>query len=145
MSLFNFGKKPAQSKPAKKQIELHHYDFVLAKGFRGFKTYPMVVYGDKTSEDNNRYFFDAAFPGKKISFVEDITTWETVPRIYFHVMLENKKIGAIFEEDQVDAMRNGIIEAVYAKPYKQVVVGPGSYEERPRIHVYVKYRGDATK
>lgn len=145
MSLFNFGKKPVQSKQAKKQIELHHYDFVLAKGFRGFKTYPMVVYGDKTSEDNNRYFFDAAFPGMKISFVEAISNWEVAPRIYFHVMLENKKIGAVFDEDQVAAMRAGTIEAVYAKPYKQVVVGPGSYEERPRIHLYVKYRESAAK
>ena len=126
--------KASKNSPKAKGGKRH--DFVLSKGYRGFKKYHMTVYGDATSEENNRYYFDTVFPGKRISFVEA----KYDDRFFLRVLLEGRKIGAIFNEDQVTAMMDEEIEAVYAKSETEVVVGVGSYEERPRIRLFVKYR-----
>lgn len=130
MKLFNLFKRPSN--------DLQTFEFVQAGGFRGFKRYPVVVYGDKESEANNERLKDVDMRGKLITFklVDDRSSGKP----FLLVFVDGKKVGAIFDDAQVNAMTSGSIESVYAKFDAENVVDSGDIITRHRVRLFVKYR-----
>lgn len=132
MGLFDILKKQNKGERQAKQ-----YDFIQASGFRGFKKYHMTVYGDAVAEANNERLCNAVTKGMRISFVEGKSDNYKDP--FLLVFLDGQKIGAIFDVDQVEAMTNGRIEAVYVKFEAETIVGNDKTITRHRARLFVKY------
>ena len=130
MKLFNLFKRPSN--------DLQTFEFVQAGGFRGFKRYPVVVYGDKEAETNNELLKGINMKGKLITFklADDRSSGEP----FLLVFIDGKKVGAIFDDAQVNAMTSGSIESVYAKFDAENVVDSGDIITRHRVRLFVKYR-----
>lgn len=114
------------------------YEFVQADGFLGFKSYPIVVYGDKESERNNERLKDIDMKGKRIIFKEGKS--DTYKGQFLVVFINGKKVGAIFDKAQIREMKSGKIESVYAKLEPETVVYKGGAVTRNRVRLFVKYR-----
>ena len=118
--------------------EPQKYEYVQASGFRGFKSYPIVVYGDKESERNNERLKDIDMTGKHITFkMGDSPSYK---KPFLLVFIDNKKIGAIFDGRQVRDMTNGNIESVYAKFDAENVVDQSGIKALHRVRLFVKYK-----
>jgi len=120
--------------PSKKSQE---YVFTQAGGFRGFKSYPIVVYGDKESERNNELLKDIDMTSKQITF--KVGKSPSYEKPFLLVFIDNKKIGAIFDGKQVRAMTSGSIESVYVKFEPENIVGKDGVITRHRARLFVKY------
>lgn len=135
--LFSTGNTSGTPQPPKQPEQppqLHRFTYVLQKHFRGYKRFYMVVYGDKESERNNEKF-SGDLSGKEITFVESYN-----PKHYYAVYLDNKKIGAIFDQNEVEQLTTLMITAVYAKVEEETVIDKiqGAIT-RKRIRLFVKY------
>jgi len=117
------------------------YEYIQAEEFRGFKSYPMVVHGDKESERNNERMKDADMAGKRITFKEGKS--DTYKEQFLVVFINGKKVGAIFDKAQIREMKSGKIESVYAKLEPETVVYKGGSVTRNRVRLLVKYRAQA--
>ena len=97
----------------KKKPEPVEISFPQAKGFRGFKKFPVVVHGNEEAERNNLLLSGEKMDGKTITFRQG---WSEVTRSnYFDVLIDGKKVGAIFSDSQLTELQNGAIDAVYVK------------------------------
>ena len=125
-----FGRKE-KNEPAQE------FSFVLAGGFRGYKKYPIVVYGDAEAEKNNADLGDAVLKGKQIIFRSTKTNGA---KASLQVFIEGKKVGSVFDEAKVSEMLDGKIEAVYAMMEDENVAGGGKIVTRHRVRIFVKYK-----
>ena len=108
--------------------------FVQANNFKGFKKLHVVVYGDEESEANNELLKDIDMKGKTISFKEERNGNEP----FWTVYIEDKKVGAIFDKDQVDNIKSDNIESVYIKFESQNVTDGKNIITRPRLRMFIK-------
>ena len=106
--------------------------FVLAKHFKGFKKFPMVVYGNSEREQNNESLKNVSLPGRSIVFVKN--------RQGVDVFIDNLFVGAIFDHGQIKALEQGTIESVFAKVEDETVIGKRKTETRHRVFLFVKYK-----
>lgn len=121
MGLFDFIKK---KQPEGKQ-------YTLSEHFRGYKAFPMVVYGNDLSEKNNELLKNVSLPGHTITFnyLSD--------RV--QVLIDNKQVGAIFNQNQIESLSR--VSAVYARSDVETVVHSKGTLKRNRLHLFVKYEG----
>ena len=122
------------SKLLKPKLKMREHTFTLAKGFKGYKKFPMVVYGDDLSMNNNELLKGADFRGHTIVF-----TPATADKPYFQVFIDNIKVGAIFDGEQIHALNSGNVVSVFALSEDENVIGQGKVVTRNRIRLFVKY------
>ena len=131
MNLFQKAKdllaQPAQS-PKEEALS-----FVLTDHFKGYKVLPVVVQGYAETEKNNKKMANAELSGHTIKFVPD--TYDGNHKM-FHVFVDDLKMGAIFDADNVKRVKN--IEKVYAKMEEETIIGKKTVEKRTRIRVFIK-------
>lgn len=117
-------------------IELAVYDYVQSKSFRGFKAYPIVVYGDAESEKNNELLSSVDMAGKHILF--KLVKTQNHPEPFLLVYIEDVKIGAVFDQNEIYAMSNSHIESVFCKFEAEKVIGNREIITRHRARLFVK-------
>ena len=112
--------------------------FILAKHFRGFKRFPMVVHGYKEAEENNERLKDMDFPEHIITFRSGSSATYKEP--FYQVFIDNLNVGAIFDREHVKSIKDGNITAVYAKSEEEDVASGKRVVKRHRIRLFVKYK-----
>lgn len=126
--MFLFGKKPP------KQQQFNGFSYVLAKGFRGFKRFPITIHGNQLAENNNELLKDADLRGHTLAFMPGSSPNYKEP--FFIVLVDNLQIGSIFDTEQIQAISSGKIVEVFARPEEENVMNT----IRHRIRVFVKYK-----
>ena len=120
------------SVPLNKAPSSSNYTFILKSHFKGFKSFPIVVYSSTNKEAlvNNSRLSDP-LPGKEIKFIESNNSVK--------VYIDNLLVGWICEEEQIKQLNN--IEAVFAmleiKPYPSEF---NKNKNEQRIKIFVKYK-----
>lgn len=134
-----FSKK---NKPVIQDSNEKSYQIPYSKGFKGFKWFPIVVHGDKESEENNEKMFNSDFSTSAFIFkCFDDSSKNRTAILY----INNGKMGAIFEPTQIHAIENGMIEKIHIEPKEENIVGSSGTETRHRISVFVKYKAELLK
>ena len=123
------------SKLFKPKVVMKEHIFTISKGFKGYKKFPMVVYGDDLSMNNNELLKGADFRGHTIIFRP--STANNAP--FFQVFIDNIKVGAIFDKEQIQALNSGRVVSVFALPEEEKVAGQGKIVTRNKIRLFVKY------
>lgn len=132
MGIFDiFKQKPSTGKV------VSDVSFVRSEGFRGFKRFPMVIHGDKQSEENNEKLKDVDLSGAEIRFIPCKTS---SGGLFYQVNILDHKIGSIFNDDQVAALKNGSISEMYIKSEMESVVESNGLHDRPRFRLFAKYK-----
>ena len=132
----SFLEKIFSKQPAKPQ----QIEFILAKHFRGFKRFPMVVHGHKEAEENNERLKDMDFPGHTIMFCPGSSPTYKDP--FYLVFIDNLNVGAIFDKEHVKSIKDRNITDVYAKSEEETTISKGRTDIRHRIRLFVKYKED---
>ena len=133
--MFLFKKKKEDPKQIS-IVEEKRYPIPYSKGYRGFKSFQVSVYGYEESEKNMRYFYDKDLSNSVFEFVSTTDNDYKLMCLY----IDNLKVGAIFDPNQVYAIENGLIEKIHAEPKKEIVLGNKCTEERHRLSIFVKYK-----
>ena len=127
---FNLFKKPNNTQAVK-------LTYILSDHFKGYKAFPIVVHGHKESEKNNAALKGTKLSGRTITF-ELCKSKDNL--YYFDVLLDGAKVGAIFDETQIKELQTNKIMAVYAKNDTERVLYKEGFQDRNRIHLFVKYK-----
>ena len=114
------------------------YEFPFSRSFRGFKRFPIIVYGDKESEENNERLYKNNFSSSIFTFV--CSNFETMRKAV--LFIDGNKIGTVFDEKQVYAIENKQIELIHVEPKEQEVVGSDGTQIRHGLTVFVKYKNE---
>lgn len=122
----------------KESGQLKECQYVLSNGFRGYKCFPMVVHGQEESMKNNEALKDVDFKGYSIAFRPGKSQTYTNP--FYTVNIDKYQVGTIFDAEQVKALNDGMIEAIYAKSEPETVIGVNGTEIRNRIKLFAKYK-----
>ena len=125
-------------KPKPKQTPLKRYSFAQAPGFKGFKKFHIVVYGDAESERNNVLLKDSKMEGRTITFLEGKA--ETYKEPFWLVYVDEKKIGSVFNPEQVAQISNQAFDAVYIKFESKNVYAENGLETRIQAQMFVRYK-----
>lgn len=112
------------------------YKIPYSKGFKGFKKFQVVVHGDKESENNMNYFYDKDLSNATFEFAEIIEN-DCSKIILF---INDLKVGMIWDDDQISAIKNDLIEKIHAEPKEEIIGGPNGTEIRHRLSILVKYK-----
>lgn len=129
----NLFKKRPKEEPAKEPLK--EYPFTLAKSFKGFKKFPIVIHGNPEAEKNNELLKDADLRGKEILFRE-ASTKDGRPALL--VFIDGNIVGAIYDSTQIQAIASGNIESVFAKMEVQTIAGKGEVTTRNRVCLFAK-------
>lgn len=121
------------------QNQLPERQYTLAKGFRGFKRFPINIHGDELSEKNNELLKDKEMPGYTIIFKPGSSANYKNP--FYLVYIENLKIGAIFDPNQVQEIQKGLFSAVYARSEEESTISGKKIIKRHNMKLFVKYEG----
>lgn len=105
--------------------------YTLASHYKGFKAFPMVVYGNDEAMKNNKALNSTDLAGKTISFQKESN--------YVKVIIDNLWVGTIFDSEQIESLKD--VSAVYARNDIETVIGKKTTEKRARIHLFVKHGG----
>lgn len=132
MGLFSF------FSPKKENPTLPVRQYVLSNGFRGYKYFNVASYGDKESEHNHILLKDYVFPGKTITFSPGPASRDYSDP-YYLVFIDNYKIGAIFDMQQIKDLANDYIDFVYAKHDEEICGTPKNLFKQHCIKLFVKY------
>lgn len=114
------------------------YEFPFSQSFRGFKRFPIIVYGDKESEENNEKLYKNDFASSIFKFV--CSNFETQRKAV--LFIDDNKIGTVFDETQVSSIENGLIEKIHVEPKEQEVVDSDGTQIVHRLTVLVKYKDE---
>lgn len=141
MGIFNIGKaKPKTTKPQKQdtfQKNLRKYVIPYSKGFRGFKIFPVVVHGNKETEQINEHMYNKDISNSIIEFVcFNYNEHDRMAQIH----IDGKNVGAIFNDDQLYAIENNLIEKIHAEPHEDISIGKHSTITTHRFRWLVKYK-----
>lgn len=131
--MFLFGKKQSKT-------ELKAFSFTLAKGFRGFKRFPITIYGNKESEKNNELLKAADLRGHILTFMPGSSSTYKEP--FYQIFADNLQIGSIFDADQINSINSGKIEEVFARSEPESTMINNKVVERPYMRLFVKYKED---
>ena len=124
--------------PKQQPVKPSQIEFILAKHFRGFKRFPMVVHGHKEAEENNERLKDMDFPDHTIAFRPGSSPTYKDP--FYLVFIDNLNVGAIFDKEHIKSIKDGKITAVYAKSEEENVASGKNIVKRHRIRLFVKYK-----
>ena len=133
--MFLFKKKKEEPKQMS-IVEEKRYPIPYSKGFKGFKKFRVVVFGNEESEKNMNYFYNKDLSNSVFEFVSKQENDYKLMCLY----IDNLKVGAIFDDDQIYAIENGLIEKIHAEPKEEIVLGHNCTEERHRLSILVKYK-----
>lgn len=133
--MFLFKKKKEEPKQMS-IVEEKRYPIPYSKGFKGFKKFRVVVFGNEESEKNMNYFYNKDLSNSVFEFVCKQENDYKLMCLY----IDNLKVGAIFDDDQIYAIENGLIEKIHAEPKEEIVLGHNCTEERHRLSILVKYK-----
>ena len=109
--------------------------FIQAKGFRGFKRFPIVVYGNEIAEQNNERLSYEDMSGKRIIFKP-----QTGNPPFYAIYIENYRIGAIFDKEQISSIKNNKFTDVYVKFEEENVISKIGVLKTHRARLFVKYK-----
>ncbi len=123
-------------KRKEKEAPAREFSFVLSSGFRGYKRFPIVVYGNAEAEKNNEELGATVLKGKQLVFRSAMNG----NRVFLIVFIDGKRIGAIFDDAEVAEVISGKIEAVYAMMEDENVADAGKVVTRHRVRLFVKYK-----
>ena len=129
--LFNFGDL------FKSKTHSAELSYTLSDHFKGYKRFPMVVYGHKESESNNQKYELSKLPGRTISFVLSKSKDNA---LYYSVLIDGDKVGAIFDDEQIKSLQEDKIVSVFAKNETETIVEKERITSRNRIRLFVKYK-----
>lgn len=115
------------------------YPIPYSKGFKGFKRFPVVVHGDSTSETNNEQLYNVNLSECAFKFV--CSTGDHGR--YAILFIDNKKVGAIFDAEQVQAIEQEQIEMIHAESKEETIIGGNGTEIKRRLYYFVKYKEKA--
>ena len=133
--MFLFKKKKEEPKQMS-IVEEKRYPIPYSKGFKGFKKFRVVVFGNEESEKNMNYFYNKDLSNSVFEFVSKQENDYKLMCLY----IDNLKVGTIFDDDQIYAIENGLIEKIHAEPKEEIVLGHNCTEERHRLSILVKYK-----
>lgn len=125
-----------QKKPQSALKNMKIYEIPYVEHFRGFKRFPVVVYGDVESEKNNELIYDKVFSTFEYRFICFTEKNGRMALLY----ADKYKIGAIFDSDQIHAIEHNQIEKIHIEPKEETIVGSKKIEKRRRLSVLVKYK-----
>ena len=135
MGLFSKKTKPVEDKAP----ELRTFSFVLKDHFRGYKRFPISIYGDPEAVQNNE-MLSGDLSGRSIKFVEAISDAFTEPKHYYIIYLDDIKVGHLFDDEQIEKLNNNQILEVYARiEEKEYLNKKKKTETEKRIKLFVKY------
>ena len=121
----------------KNTLELQSYKFPISKSFRGFKRFSVIQHGIGDSEKNCAQLSGMDISKSYISFVEKLSK---DGQMYFEVYIDDKQIGSVFDSDQIQSIRSGMITDVHIHFEAEEVITQTSTEERKKAKVFVKYK-----
>ena len=75
--------------------------------------------------------------GHTISFQPGFST--TYKGLFYTVHIDNMKIGAIFDNDQVRVIHKGLFSEVYARSEEESTISGKKIVKRHRMKLFVKY------
>lgn len=133
-----FFKKKARIAPTKTSfnLDMKEYQVPYSKGFRGFKTFPLVVYGKEEIMANNEKYYNKDFSNSTFVFkCYNCENGERAASLYIDGVI----MGTAFRPDQLFAVENDLIEKIHIEPEEEVVLGDKRTETRHRIRALVKY------
>jgi hypothetical protein len=114
MGLFNRKQKTIEQKQEFEKDE-KKYIIPYSKGWRGFKKFPVVVYGDEETENNNRILCKQDVSNCTFEFV-----CFNEKTIYYDgrmclIYIDGVKVGAIYDNEQIQQIENGQIEKIHVE------------------------------
>ena len=109
--------------------------FTLSNTYRGYKTFPIVVHGNETAEENNQRLAYSDIKGKRIIFKPQRSSV-----FYYAVYIENDIIGSIYDKDQIRSIQTNSFTDVYVKFIEENVVMKIGILSRQRARLFVKYK-----
>lgn len=132
--MFLFKKKKEEQKS--ELIINNKFNIPYSKGFKGFKKFQVVVHGDKESEKNMNYFYDKDLSNATFEFADIFENG--CSKIFLYI--NGLKVGMIWNDDQINAIKNELIEKIHAEPKEEIIGGPNGNEVRHRLSILVKYK-----
>lgn len=133
--MFLFKKK--NEKPKQNTfVEEKRYLIPYSKGFRGFKKFSVSVHGYEESEKNMNYFYDKDLSNSVFEFV----SFKGKDSKLMCLFIDDLKVGAVFNDAQIYAIENGLIEKIHAEPKEEIIGGTKETEIRHRLSIFVKYK-----
>ena len=112
------------------------YTIPYSKGFRGFKRFPIVVHGDPVSEQNNELLFDKDLSSSVFKFICSDYTGGRMAQLF----IDDKKVGAVFDPEQVQSVENNLIEQIHVEPREEPVISSTGTVILHRLTILVKYK-----
>ena len=133
MGLFGFLHKqtPQQAQIAKLEKQ---FEFVITKGFRGYKKLYLTVYGNEESEKNNEHFTGCELSHKTAVF----EYYRNESSGFILVYIDGLKIGALFDESQIMNFLNNKIEAIHAHMKEETIATSRGAIVRHRVELFAK-------
>ena len=125
-------KRKTKEVEEKQEFERNEKRYILpySKNFRGFKRFAFVVFGDETSEQNNKQLLNNDFSNCTFEFVCFNCETKYFKGRMTNIFIDGLKIGAIFENEQISDIENGQIEKIHVE--KDI--------NRERLTLFVKYK-----
>lgn len=116
--------------------DMKEYQFPYSKGFRGFKRFNLIVHGNEESEKNNEKYYKNDFSNS--TFMFKCFNYDAGQRVA-QLFIDGHQIGAVFDDNMIYAIENGLIEKVHVEPREDFILGDKCTEVRHRITLLVKY------
>lgn len=114
------------------------FTYVLSSNHQGYDYFNMVVHGDRESEKNNEAIKNLNLQGMKIVFKPGKS--KTYSKPFLLVYLNNKKIGAIFDDKCVRKMISGKVKSLYGEIIEEEVIGSNNKSTiRHRVRLYADF------
>lgn len=111
------------------------YQIPYSEHYKGFKFFKVVVDGDIESEFNNAALCD-----------EDLSQYSFTFRCFNYedgrmatLSIGNKKVGAVFDPNQLYALEHNLIGAIHTEVKESVVLVNNGTKLHKRLNFYVKY------
>ena len=102
------------------------YIIPYSKRFKGFKHFIVTVHGYEIAEKNNLAILDKDLSNSQFEFV--CFNYENGRMA--QLLIDGLNVGAVFEESQINAIENGLIEMIHSE-VKQ---------NQERLTYFVKYK-----
>ena len=107
-------KQQIEEKPKLNRNEMH-YIIPYSKNFRGFKKFGVSVYGNETSEKNNKELLNKDLSKSKFEFVCFNSFEHYIGRMAI-LYIDGLQVGAVFDNDLLSDIENRRIEKIHTEP-----------------------------
>ncbi len=127
MGLFKKKEKEPQTQTKISEENKKIYIIPYSKHFKGFKNFPVVVFGNDVSMENSEKLYNCDVSNYEFKFV-CLNSYNNNGRFAF-VYINNMQVGSVFDIEQINAIENGRIEKIHVE----------KKENDKRFSFFVKY------